>query len=371
MNDFNRKIARMVGVGFEGTTTPTEVDALLQRGVDSVIFFARNVESPQQFAELTADIKNRAGRPIMTCIDQEGGRVQRLREPFTIIPAMGIVGQVGDEMLAEKLARIMARELRAVNIDMDLAPVVDVNTNPANPVIGARSLGADVKLVSKLATAIIKGLQSEGVAACAKHFPGHGDTSQDSHHMLPTLPHALERLMSVEIPPFQAAIAAGVSSIMTAHVIFTPIDDKYPATMSEPVLTGLLRKRLYYDGVVFSDDMQMKAIADHYGFDDAIVRSVNAGVDCFWVCHSHELQNRAIDVLIKAVENGKVPRERVEQSNARLDRLFAAYAKPPVNSALEEIIGAGEHRAVAEEIVRLSQIPAAVGPQHDPTEGWR
>src|SRR4051794_10440227 len=170
-NELHRKIARMVGIGFEGTAAPETVDALLKRGVQSVIFFARNVQSPHQFAELTRGIKSKSGKPIMTCIDQEGGRVQRLREPFTIIPAMGIVGQVGDEKLAENLARIMARELRAVNIDMDLAPVVDVNTNAANPVIGARSFGADAKLVSKLGVAMIKGLQGEGVASCAKHFP--------------------------------------------------------------------------------------------------------------------------------------------------------------------------------------------------------
>jgi beta-N-acetylhexosaminidase len=178
--------------------------------------------------------------------------------------------------------------------------------------------------------------------------------------------------MSVEIPPFEAAIRAGVAAIMTAHVIFTPIDDKYPATMSAPVLTGLLRERLKYDGVVFSDDMQMKAIADHYGFDDAVVRSANAGVDLFWVCHDHALQNRAIDALIEAVESGKLARERVEQSNRRLDKLFAQYVRPPrPGPPLDTLIGTAEHHAVAEEILARANSVASAGPQADPTEGWR
>jgi beta-N-acetylhexosaminidase len=359
--------ARMVGIGFSGTTIPAEVDALIQRGVRSVIFFSRNVESAQQFADLAADVKERTSEPLLTCVDQEGGRVMRLREPFTMVPPMRAVGAAGDEKLAYQIGRILARELRAINIDQDLAPVLDVDTNPDNPVIGPRSLGRSPELVCKLGVALIKGLQDNGVAACGKHFPGHGDTSQDSHHQLPVLPHGMERIERVELPPFRAAIAAGVASIMTAHVIFTALDAKYPGTLSEPVMSGLLRKQLGFDRVVMSDDMQMKAIADHYGFDDAIVRGARVGVDLFWVCHSADLQNRAIDVLVRAVESGDLSRSRVEEANRRLDELFAQYVKPGRRGTIGAGVGSDEHKAVVEQVLKRVDL-AAVGADHDPTE---
>jgi beta-N-acetylhexosaminidase len=304
MADLEQLAARMVGIGFDGVQILPETDALIKRGVRAAIFFSRNVQGAQQFSDLAAEVKLRSTEPLLTCVDQEGGRVMRLREPFTIIPPMRAVGQANDEKLTYELGKVLAVELRAINIDQDLAPVLDVDTTPTNPVIGPRSLGPDPVLVSKLGVALIRGLQDHGVAACGKHFPGHGDTTQDRHHFLPTLPHAMDRMERVELPPFQAAIAAGVASIMTAHVLFTQMDDQYPATLSETVLNGLLRKKLGYTGVVMSDDMQMKAIADHYGFDEAVVRGAAAGVDLFWVCHSAELQNRAIDCLIRAVERG-------------------------------------------------------------------
>src|SRR5437016_6790227 len=189
-----------------------------------------------------------------------------MREPFTLVPSMREVGQAGDEKLAYEVGRVLARELRAVNFDMNLAPVLDVDTNPGNPVISSRSFGGSSELVTKLGVAVLRGLQQNGVAACAKHFPGHGDTNKDSHKELPTLAgHDLPRLLRVELPPFEAAIHAGVASVMTAHVIYAPIDSANPGTMSAAILEGLLRKRLGFDGLVLSDDMQMKAIADHFG----------------------------------------------------------------------------------------------------------
>jgi len=291
----------------------------------------------------------------------------RLREPFTIIPPMRAVGQANDEKLTYELGKVLAVELRAINIDQDLAPVLDVDTTPTNPVIGPRSLGPDPNLVSKLGVALIKGLQDHGVAACGKHFPGHGDTTQDSHHFLPTLPHDMQRMERVELPPFQAAIAAGVASIMTAHVLFTQVDDKYPATLSHAVLDGLLRKRLKYEGVVMSDDMQMKAIADHYGFDEAIVRGAAAGVDLFWVCHSADLQNRAVDVLIKAVESGLLSRARLEQANRRLDLLFQHYVKPGRRGKLPDTLGSPEHQSVVQQLLKRVDSAAALHHAHDPT----
>jgi beta-N-acetylhexosaminidase len=367
MVDLERLAARMIGMGFSGTSVTPETDALIKRGVRSVIFFSRNVESAQQFSDLAADVKSRTRDPLLTCVDQEGGRVMRLREPFTIIPPMRAVGQADDETIAYALGKILAVELRAINIDQDLAPVLDVDTNPDNPVIGPRSLGRSPQLVARLGVALIKGLQDHGVAACGKHFPGHGDTSQDSHHHLPTLSHDMDRMNQVELPPFKAAIAAKVASIMTSHVIFTPLDEKYPATLSKAVLDGILRKQLGYDGVVMSDDMQMKAIADNYGFDDAMVRGAQAGVDLFWVCHSAELQNRAIDCLIKAVQRGDLSQSRLVEANNRLDALFSQYVRPPRLGAIPATVGSAEHKSVVEQLLKRVD-PEALVPLHDPTE---
>jgi beta-N-acetylhexosaminidase len=359
--------AKIVGIGFVGPSLTADTRALIGRGVRNVILFSRNVESPDQLANLTFECKAAADGPLMMSVDQEGGRVLRMREPFTRAPSMRQVGRVGDEKLARLVGRFLARELRAVNFDMDLAPVVDVDTNPTNPVISSRSFGGDAQLVARLGAAVIRGLQENGVAACAKHFPGHGDTNKDSHRELPTLPgHDFARLERVELPPFLAAIKAGVASVMSSHVIYSPIDPTYPGTLSRPILDDLLRKQLGFDGLVMSDDMQMKAIADHYGFEDAIVHGANAGIDLFWICHSVELQNRAIDVLIRAAESGELSRERLEDAARRVDRVFAQYVKPAMRHADMSVIGCDEHRAIAAEIERRAgEDPAS---DEDPTE---
>jgi beta-N-acetylhexosaminidase len=181
-----------------------------------------------------------------------------------------------------------------------------------------------------MGVAVIEGLQSQRVAACAKHFPGHGDTHQDSHFHLPTLPHDLSRLRKIELPPFQEAIKANVASIMTAHVIFRAIDAEYPATMSPRVLDGLLRREFGFDGVIVSDDLEMKAIADHYGTARAIVAGVNAGVDLFLVCHTLEQQHVGIDALVRAVKSGNVKRERLEEAGRRIDKLIDGFSNPPL-----------------------------------------
>ncbi|HLL87868.1 MAG TPA: beta-N-acetylhexosaminidase, partial [Tepidisphaeraceae bacterium] len=283
MDDLERRIAGLFVIGFDGTTVPADARRLIDAGVAGAILFKRNIASASQFGGLCGELKRLAGRPFVTSVDQEGGRVARLRDDlgFTPVPPMRAVGAAGDERLAFDVGRVIGREVRAVNVDFDFAPVLDVDTNPANPVIGDRSFGRTPELVARVGAAVLRGIQSAGVAACGKHFPGHGDTSQDSHVDLPTLPHTLERLRRVELPPFRAAIDAGVASVMTAHVIFTPLDAKYPATMSRPALDGILRDDMRFDGVVVSDDLEMKAIAEHFGLEEAVVRGANAGVDLF------------------------------------------------------------------------------------------
>lgn len=332
MSDLERAIARMFCVGFDGPRMNNDLQELLERGVSSVILFSRNYESPAQLAELAWRIKTAADRPIMICVDQEGGRVQRFREPFTTIPSMRELGRARDAEAVRRVGRVIARELRAVNIDMNLAPVMDVDSNPDNPVIGERSLGRDPEIVAELGCALIDGLQqrehARGLAACAKHFPGHGDTSLDSHLDLPQVAHGHERLERLELPPFRAAIGAQVAAIMCAHVMFDALDAQFPATMSERIIRDLLRGKMKFEGVVCSDDLEMKAIIDHFGIEEAVLRGAVAGLDLFMVCKDHELQHRAIDALIGAVKRGEIAEKIVMQANRRLEALFDAYVRP-------------------------------------------
>jgi beta-N-acetylhexosaminidase len=352
MSELERAAAKMFCVGFDGVAVTPAIRRLIELGVSGVILFGRNVKSAEQVAKLCAELKSIAARPLIICIDQEGGRVRRLREGFTPIPSMRAVGQYGNLNIARQIGQILARELRAVNIDVNLAPVLDVDTNPANPVIADRSFGADPGLVTRLGCALIDGLQSEGVAACGKHFPGHGDTSQDSHLDLPRLPHSMERLARVELPPFAAAVRAGLAMIMTAHVIFEPLDAIYPATMSEPVLDGLLRRRLGFDGVVISDALEMKAIAAHFPVEEVVIRGVQAGIDLFAPCEETDLRDRAIAALVHAVERGSVSLARLDDSARRVNALASAYVKPPVKGgAARAVIGCGAHRAVLEPLL--------------------
>ena len=361
MSDLERAVARMFCVGFAGTSVPVEMRELVDRGVGGAVLFRRNFADARQFADLCGELKQYAGRPFLTSIDQEGGRVIRLGAPFTQVPSMRAIGRTGDAELARQIGSLLAKELRAANVDMDFAPVLDVDTNPANPVIADRSFGRTPELVSKMGLALIDGLQQEGVAACGKHFPGHGDTSQDSHLDLPRLPHGMERLNGVDLPPFAAAARAGVAAIMTAHVIFEAIDPDFPATMSRAVLTGLLRERLGFDGVIVSDDLEMKAIANHYKLEEVIVRGANAGVDLFAICYTPATQNAAIGALVRAVERGDVARETIDAAVRRLDRLCAKFVQGGRIGPISGVIGCFEHQRLVERIARVE-------PTRDPTE---
>jgi beta-N-acetylhexosaminidase len=355
MDQLERRVARLFCVGFDGFEMPSAVGALIDRGVGSAILFARNIASAQQAMELGAELKKRAGaRPLLINVDQEGGRVMRLKEGGTAVPSMRVLGKVDDVALTREAGRILAREMRAINMDQVNAPVLDVDTNPANPVIACRSFGRTPELVSRMGVALIEGIQGEGVAACGKHFPGHGDTSQDSHFDLPRLPHAMERLERVEFPPFRAAIKAGVGAMMTAHVIYEPLDGRLPATMSETMMKGVVRDRMGFGGVVYSDDLEMKAIASHFDIAEVVSRCVRASVDVMCVCHTPELQNRAIDELVKAVERGEVTRETIDAANRRIDALAARYYRPAATGRVSDVVGCDAHRRVVDRINELA-----------------
>src|SRR5687768_3917559 len=282
-----------------------------------------NIESPEQVAGLAFDVRNLGLElPAWVGIDQEGGRVARLRSPFTVWPPMAVLGRSGDPALARKFAAALAAELAAVGVSLDYAPVLDIHTNPKNPVIGDRALGEEPEVVARFGRAIIEEMQAAGIAACGKHFPGHGDTATDSHLELPVVDHAPDRLRAVEFVPFKAAIEARVAFIMTAHVLVTSVDDERPATLSRRIVTDILRDELGFEGVIVSDDLDMKAISNRYTGSEAAVAAIAAGCDAVLMCgvgaHSSiELQAQALEALVHAVEDDRLSVKQVEAALSR------------------------------------------------------
>ncbi len=312
--------------GFPDATVSPEYAELLRTGqVGGAVLFRWNLTSCEQAADLIQSIK--ALRPdAWLAIDQEGGRVQRLGPPFPQLPPMRELGARSDA--AAHVARagaVLGQALAMLGFHQNYVPVLDVDTNPDNPAIGDRAFSDDPQRVADFGVALIHALQTGGIAACGKHFPGHGDTHTDSHIELPRLDHDLDRLRRVELAPFAAAIRAGVASIMTTHVCYTTLDAVHPTTLSEAVIEPLLRRELGYDGVVVTDDMEMLAIMDHYGIEEASVRALRAGCDQILICHRAELQTAAYEAIVRAVESGELPRARLLQAAGRGARMKRQY----------------------------------------------
>jgi beta-N-acetylhexosaminidase len=357
-----REIGQLLIAGFEGHALPVELRSLAREfRLGGIILFARNIAEPEQVAELCYDAARLVpDLPLWVSIDQEGGRVARLKSPFTEWPPMATLGRSGDAVLAERFARAMALELKAIGVTLDYAPVLDVHTNPKNPVIGDRALSEDPKTVARLGAAIIRGLQGEGIAACGKHFPGHGDTGTDSHLELPLVEHPVERLREVEFVPFRAAIEAGVASLMTAHVFLPALDELRPATLSRRIISGLLRGELKFEGLILSDDLEMKAVAAEYSVPQAAVMAVEAGCDGLLICSAdHHTQAAALEALIYSVENGQVRLNRVEDAFKRQQRAKERFlatampARPAQPRQLREQLGRDDHQAIADEMSRF------------------
>ncbi len=361
MRDVRRHIGQLAFVGFDGYTLPDEVRQIARQfDLGGVVFFARNVQEPDQVAELSRESQALAQEiPLWVSVDQEGGRVARLKRPFTEWPPMQTLGRAGDEALAERFARALATELKAVGISLDFTPVLDVLTNPKNPVIGDRALAERAEDVARLGTAIIRTLQGERIAACGKHFPGHGDTSVDSHFDLPLVEHPPDRLDAVEYVPFKAAIAADVAAIMTAHILVPAFDEERPATLSRRIVYGELREKLGFNGIILTDDMSMKAISNRYGLSEATVDAIAAGCDGVLMCApGADAQMAALEALIYAVEQGRVPQKRVEDALARQRKVkerFLAAPRPRAvtGAALRATLGRDEHQAIAAEMARF------------------
>jgi beta-N-acetylhexosaminidase len=358
-----RQIGQLLIAGFDGHQLPVELVTLAREfGLGGVILFARNIVDPEQVAELCFDASRLMPElPLWVSVDQEGGRVARLQAPFTRWPPMATLGRSGDVRLAERFARAMAAELKAVGITLDYTPVLDILTNPKNPVIGDRALAETAEDVARLGSGIIRTLQAEGVAACGKHFPGHGDTSTDSHHELPLVEHPIERLRQVEFVPFRAAIKAEVATIMTAHVLLPALDEERPASLSPRIVQTLLREELGYQGVIISDDLEMKAIANEFAVPAAGVLAIQAGCDAMLICSGdQDTQAAALEALVHAVEDDRLRLSRVEDALARQrrakERFLAAstLARPRSGKALRDQLGRDEHRAIADEMARFA-----------------
>jgi len=312
-------------VGFEGTAVPDDLSTQIRNGqVGGVILFARNIESPEQVRALIDALNGLApaDAPLIIGVDQEGGKVQRMRAPWTEWPPMRTFGDAGDLELSTQMGRALARELVREGFNLNFAPCVDVDSNPENPVIGDRSFGADSATVGAHAVAMIEGMQAGGVAGCAKHFPGHGDTDMDSHLDLPRLAHGFDRLRRVELPPFVAAAKAGVASMMTAHVLFSAIDDKRPATMSPDVL-HLVRAEVGFTGLLFTDDLEMGAVAKHFSVQDRTEGPLRAGVDVLLACKQADLRAEMISRL------ERLPDTLVESAVTRVRDFKAKWVRAP------------------------------------------
>lgn len=365
------KVGQMFIVGFEPSELGkselnTQVKSLIRDyHVGGVILFERNIENPKQVGHLTNllqrySLSTSPGIPLVIAIDQEGGPVARFKEGVTQFPSNMALGASRDPSLAYEAAQITGKELRAMGINMNMAPVLDVNNNPANPVIGIRSFAEDPEITAAFAVSTIQGYRAGHVLSVGKHFPGHGDTSVDSHVDLPTVDHDRKRLNSVELVPFRAAIAEGIDAIMTAHVTFPAIDPTpgLPATLSKRVLTGLLRQELGYTGVIMTDDMEMGAIADRFGTEEAAIRAVDAGADMILISHTFSVQSKSIEAVIRAVKSGVLSETRIDQSVRRILMMKAEkmggssiVADPLVNpKVIKEKVGTRKNREKAEEI---------------------
>lgn len=310
--------------GFTGTTAPDWLLRRLGEGLASVGLFGRNIASPEQLAALTAQL--RAERDdVLVAIDEEGGDVTRLEvRTGSSFPGNHALGAVDDVALTEEVARELGRRLAACGVNLNWAPSADVNSNPANPVIGVRSFGAGTDLVARHTAAYVTGLQAAGVAACTKHFPGHGDTAVDSHHALPRIDADLSVLQARELVPFRAAIAAGSRAVMSAHILVPALDPERPATLSRRILTGLLREELGYEGLIVTDGMEMQAIAATYGIERGSVLAIAAGADAICVgggLADDDTVRRLRDALVSAVRSGELSEERLADAANRVRAL--------------------------------------------------
>lgn len=326
----DEKIGQMIFAGIFGTEPEAaSLELITEHHVGGIIFNSQNLTGPSQTVRYVNALKNANGInpvPLFFGIDQEGGRVSKLPGGLLPLPSALEVGERNSETYSYEVGRILAELVRAYGFNTNFAPVMDVNSNPENPVIGDRSFGNDPDLVTKHGIQVMKGLQSENIIPTVKHFPGHGDTSVDSHLALPTVPKTMEELLDLELIPFQKAIQEGADMVMIAHLLFPKLDPTLPSSLSRLIISGLLRESMGYEGVIITDDLAMNAITDNFSIGDAAVMSVNAGSDIIMVANIHDHMLSAVSGLKEAVENGSITEERIDESVMRILKLKDKYA---------------------------------------------
>lgn len=360
-----QKIGQMLWFGWqapepeEALTVSAHARALLEEfQVGGVILMGRNVRDARQAAGLMTALQRDSEVPLFVGIDQEGGAVVRMPLPGLTFPGNMALGAIGDAETTTAVSAAIGQQLSAMGFNVDFAPVLDVNNNPGNPIIGVRSFGEDPDRVAELGVAALRGFEQARVIACGKHFPGHGDTAVDSHLDLPVQPAPRERLDAVELAPFRAAVAAGAPMIMSAHIRFTALDERWPATLSQAVLTDLLRNTMGFHGVIVTDCLEMEGIARHFGVEEAALAAVEAGVDCLLACHTLETQRRIRSALLEAVRGGRISEARIEASVERIQQLKAEYGleqrRAADPEAAAQMVGSAAFRELERDVARAA-----------------
>lgn len=323
------KIGQLIIVGFEGTNINEEAIKYIEDfKVGGFILFSRNIVDENQTLELLNDLKEANSNndiPLFLSIDEEGGRVSRLPKSFVKLPEATNLGNKNDPNISYKFGQTLGERVKSLGFNMDFAPVLDINSNPKNPVIGTRSFGNTVEIVKNNGIEVMMGIKDTKVIPAAKHFPGHGDTSIDSHVNLPKVDKTMEKLKNFELIPFIAAIEKDIDIIMVAHILYSDIDQDQPATMSPKIIGGLLREELGYEGVVVSDDMTMGAIVENYTLEDGTLSFIKAGGDIALICHGNENPGKVLEKIKEAINTGELSEEYIDEKVYRILKLKAKY----------------------------------------------
>ena len=347
--------------GFDGLEPPEELRALLGQGLGGVILFKRNLRDLEQVCALTTTLHRHAVHPLLVGVDQEGGRVVRLPQPFLNPPPAAVLGRIDDPALTRDVARAVGRELHAAGFTWNLTPVLDVHTNPDNPIIGDRAFSHDPDCVARLALAAARGFADAGIVTTGKHFPGHGETATDSHLTLPESPQPKARWHAVEFLPFRKAIGAGIPSILVAHLNCPALDPTAPSSLSRIIVTEILRGELGFDDAVVSDDLEMQAILARFDIGEAAVRFLEAGGDLILICRDPDQQRSAVAAVNSAAQSGRLSRRRVEASLDRLARLRARISPDSIVVSVESaraVVGTDEHRTLLARVLAASALHA-------------
>ena len=353
VKELDAKVGQMLMVGFAGyELTTAELKICQSHHFGGFILFSRNCCEPAQIHSLCRSLYEVTGNLPFIAIDEEGGRVHRLPPPFTHFPPAARIGQTGSLDLAFRVGRAVAAELTLLGINLNFAPVLDVNSNAENPIIGDRSFGTTPERVAAMALAWSQGLRSMGIIPCGKHFPGHGHTDTDSHLQLPRVTKSLSELHAVELTPFLHACRSRIEGLMTAHAVFPALDEKFPATLSSRILTRVLRQELGYKGVVFSDDMEMEAITGNFDAGQAAISSVRAGIDVLLYCHDLAKAAGIVELLCREARRDTELRARINESSARISKLKLRCLREqrgtPDNQPVEQLLALNHGKLIDE-----------------------